>query len=111
MYIYLPITNSHRPDHCDGTYPQYCSFAPNHHSITDILARAGQDQLLEDMNRYWLPDRGSAEHFWQHEWRKHGTCINTLSPRCYGDSYREGDEVVDYFRRAVEVFKVSFGLE
>jgi hypothetical protein len=58
------------------------------------------------MNTYWLPDRGTAEHFWEHEWRKHGTCINTLSPSCYGDEYQQGDEVVDFFTRAVEVFKV-----
>lgn len=60
------------------------------------------------MRAYWLPDRGTAEHFWEHEWRKHGTCINTLAPACYGEDYSEGDEVVDFFTRAVEIFKVRF---
>jgi Ribonuclease T2 family len=62
------------------------------------------------MNTYWLPDRGSAETFWEHEWNKHGTCINTLAPSCYGDSYSPGDEVVDFFSRTVELFKVRSSL-
>jgi hypothetical protein len=97
-----------RPDLCDGTYPQFCNYAPTYGSITSILEDAGQTELLEYMRTYWLPDRGSAEHFWEHEWRKHGTCINTLAPGCYGDDYREGDEVVDFFTRAVEIFKVRW---
>lgn len=60
------------------------------------------------MNTYWLPNAGTAEHFWEHEWSKHGTCINTLAPSCYGDGYEPGAEVVDFFNRAVEVFKVGF---
>jgi len=93
------------PDLCDGTYPQFCNYAPTYGSITSIIEGAGQTELLEYMRTYWLPDRGSAEHFWEHEWRKHGTCINTLAPGCYGEDYREGDEVVDFFTRAVEIFK------
>jgi ribonuclease I len=58
------------------------------------------------MSTYWLPNRGSAEVFWQHEWNKHGTCVNTLARSCYGDGYQAGDEVVDFMSRAVEVFKV-----
>ena len=60
------------------------------------------------MKTYWLPDRGAPESFWEHEWNKHGTCINTLAPSCYGDNYQPGDEVVDFFHKAVETFKVSF---
>jgi ribonuclease T2 len=60
------------------------------------------------MNSYWLPNSGSSETFWEHEWNKHGTCINTLAPSCYGDEYQPGDEVVDFFSKAVETFKVSF---
>lgn len=58
------------------------------------------------MDTHWLPDRGTLEHFWEHEWNKHGTCVNTLAPSCYGEGYQAGDEVVDFFNRAVEVFKV-----
>jgi ribonuclease T2 len=95
-----------RPDLCDGSYPQFCHFAPAYHSITALLQNAGKIDLLAFMNTYWLPDAGSAENFWEHEWRKHGTCINTLAPSCYGEGYTAGDEVVDFFSRAVEIFKV-----
>jgi len=54
---------------------------------------------------YWLPNRGSIETFWEHEWNKHGTCINTLAPSCYGEGYKVGDELVDFMGRAMEVFK------
>jgi ribonuclease T2 len=57
------------------------------------------------MNEFWLPNAGTSEHFWEHEWNKHGTCINTLSPSCYGDAYTPGLEAVDFFVRTVELFK------
>ncbi|PSS28360.1 hypothetical protein M430DRAFT_91574 [Amorphotheca resinae ATCC 22711] len=93
------------PDLCDGRYPQYCHFTPAYRNISSILTAAGQTDLLDYMNTYWLPNAGTAEHFWEHEWSKHGTCINTLAPSCYGDGYEPGAEVVDFFNRAVEVFK------
>jgi len=58
------------------------------------------------MEEYWQPNSGTLEHFWEHEWNKHGTCVNTLAPGCYGDDYQPGDEVVDFFSKAVEIFKV-----
>jgi ribonuclease T2 len=56
------------------------------------------------MRAHWKGIAGD-EHLWQHEWSKHGTCVSTLEPRCYGDhSYRETEEVVDYFAKAMELF-------
>jgi ribonuclease T2 len=108
--IYSTYTYSifSRPDLCDGTYDQFCTSAPQYNNITDILSAAGRTELLSYMNTFWLPDRGSAEHFWEHEWNKHGTCVNTLSPSCYGDSYTPGMEVVDFFERTVGLFKVCY---
>lgn len=57
------------------------------------------------METYWQPNRGTLEHFWQHEWNKHGTCINTLNSKCYGNTFEAGDEIVDFFTRAVTLFK------
>lgn len=57
------------------------------------------------MNTYWLPNSGTTESFWEHEWNKHGTCINTLAPSCYGETYTPGMEAVDFFTRTVGLFK------
>lgn len=72
--------------------------------------QADNQDLLDFMNEYWLPNSGTAESFWEHEWSKHGTCINTLSPGCYGDGYVAGQEVVDFFARTVDLFKVCYFL-
>ncbi|EKD17553.1 uncharacterized protein L3040_006672 [Drepanopeziza brunnea f. sp. 'multigermtubi'] len=127
------------PDLCDGSYPTFCTEAPMYHNISAILAAADERQqrrpterrrvgeeaeggLLDYMKEYWLPNRGSADHFWEHEWNKHGTCVNTLSPSCFSPSsssssssssveetgtetYTPGDEVHAYFSRAVALFR------
>lgn len=108
------------PDLCDGRYESYCKDAPRYPNITDILVSHGETDLLNEMLQFWLPNSGTPEHFWAHEWNKHGTCVNTLSPSCYSSSssshsaselkrsdegYSKGLEVVDYFARAVSEFK------
>ena len=107
-----------RPDLCDGRYEQFCHYAaPMYSNITSILLAHSQFSLLETMLKYWLPNRGTPESFWHHEWNKHGTCVNTLAPRCYSqgradgdgeeaepEEYKEGQELVDYFQRAVTLF-------
>lgn len=98
--------NWHRPDLCDGTYDAYCKMAPRFNNITDILSAYNQSDLLTFMDRYWVADRGSNANLWMHEYNKHATCINTLSPACYGSAYTTGAEVVDYFTRATGLFKL-----
>ncbi|TVY25964.1 Ribonuclease Trv [Lachnellula hyalina] len=92
------------PDLCDGSYPTYCTSAPQYYNITTLIS-ARAPALLTTMQSYWLPNAGTLEHFWEHEWNKHGTCINTLAPSCYSSSYVPGDEVVDFFTRTVALFQ------
>lgn len=56
------------------------------------------------METYWLPDSGTGESFWEHEWGKHGTCISTLDPSCY-TNYYPTEEVPDFFNKVVSLFK------
>lgn len=56
------------------------------------------------MSTYWKDYQGDDETFWEHEWAKHGTCISTLEPSCYSD-HKATEEVVDYFQKAVDLFK------
>ncbi|GAA5995433.1 hypothetical protein JCM5350_005972 [Sporobolomyces pararoseus] len=91
------------PDNCDGTYEQYCDM---NRQYTDIRGKLQQQSptTLTYMNTYWKDYQGNDESLWQHEWGKHGTCISTLNTTCYG-SYTPYEEMVDYFERAVELFK------
>lgn len=56
------------------------------------------------METFWKDQAGDDEDFWEHEFNKHGTCMSTLETACYPD-YAPGQEVVDYFKRTVSLFK------
>ncbi|GAA5960335.1 hypothetical protein JCM21900_006533 [Sporobolomyces salmonicolor] len=93
------------PDNCDGTYQEYCDPDRQYTDIAEILANYGGQDVLDYMNVYWKDDQGDDNSFWAHEWGKHGTCISTLNTTCYGRTYTQYEEVVDYFDRAVALFK------
>jgi ribonuclease T2 len=57
-------------DNWDGTYPSFCGNQP--FSITQQT----QNLLLTS----WISYTGDNLSFWQHEWTKHGTCIDPLLP-------------------------------
>ncbi|KAL8726132.1 MAG: hypothetical protein Q9181_006169 [Wetmoreana brouardii] len=92
------------PDHCDGSFDQYCDPNRQYTNISSIISAAGQTDLLNYMNTYWKDYQGNDESFWEHEWGKHGTCISTLEPSCYSN-YAPQEEVVAYFQKTVDLFK------
>lgn len=98
-----PADISSRPDNCDGTYEQYCAPDREYFNITAILTESAPC-TLKYMQDYWKDYQGDDEDFWEHEFNKHGTCMSTLEPTCYPD-FKPGQEVTDYFKRAVQVFK------
>ncbi|KAK4035307.1 hypothetical protein C8A01DRAFT_38209 [Parachaetomium inaequale] len=91
------------PDNCDGTYESNCDASRAYTNITQIL-QAGAPSTLQYMQTYWKDYHGNDESFWEHEWSKHGTCISTLEPSCY-TNYQATQEAVDFFNRAVSLFK------
>lgn len=98
------LTVSQRPDNCDGTYEQFCDTSREYTDIRGILTSAGKTSLLSYMDTYWKDYQGNDESLWEHEWEKHGTCINTLTPSCY-TGYTSKEEAVDYFEIAMNLFK------
>ena len=52
------------PDHCDGTYDQYCDENRQYTNITEILESYGQTNLLAYMKQYWTDYHGEEESFW-----------------------------------------------
>ena len=93
-----------RPDKCDGTYEANCDSSRVYSNISAIIKSFGKSDLLSYMSTYWKDYKGDDETFWEHEWSKHGTCISTLEPNCYTD-HKPTEEVVDYFQKAVDLFK------
>ncbi|KAL8292926.1 hypothetical protein RQP46_000620 [Phenoliferia psychrophenolica] len=99
-----------------GLWPDYCSESPtdwpSNCDSSRTYSRVGQirgilkdePELVAFMDKFWIPDRGSAESFWSHEWNKHGQCVSTLFPKCYTD-YVQYEEVVSFFKTAVNLFK------
>ncbi|KAJ5259222.1 Ribonuclease T2 [Penicillium angulare] len=92
------------PDNCDGTYQSSCDSSREYTNITEILKSQDRSDLVTYMDKYWVSNSGSAESFWEHEWGKHGTCINTIKPSCYSD-YSPQEEVGDFFQKVVDLFK------
>lgn len=55
------------------------------------------------MQTNWVSNDDSNEKFWEHEWSKHGTCVSTLAPSCYGDNYQQYEDMIDFFQTAVDL--------
>ncbi|KAF2717671.1 ribonuclease T2 [Polychaeton citri CBS 116435] len=92
------------PDRCDGSYDASCDDARAYSNISSIISSFGYNDLLSYMQTYWLPNSGTGETFWEHEWGKHGTCVSTLAPSCFSD-YQPTEEVPYFFNRTVSLFK------
>lgn len=55
-------------DYSNGTYPSYCQNIDfNPHIVSD---------LIPEMKEYWHSCKDNDLTFWNHEWKKHGTCFN-----------------------------------
>ncbi|KAL1924149.1 uncharacterized protein VTP21DRAFT_7184 [Calcarisporiella thermophila] len=89
------------PDKCDGHYPPFqgCDHTRAYNNVEEILRN--NTELYEKMKRYWPSYTGDLNKFWSHEWVKHGTCVTTLEPRCYGSDYQKYQEVQDFFSQAL----------
>ena len=91
-------------DHCDGTYDLFCNSLLNvvGGNIGNIVGEQHNDQaLLQKMNDSWKNFNGTDELLWELEYNKHGTCINTNRPECYGNGHTPDEHIYNYFKIAV----------
>ena len=95
------------PDLCTGGFEQFCDSSRTEHGIRSILSSIGGEnsELLEFMDSNWLAIDGQHEHLWAHEWNKHGTCISTIEPSCYGDDAFPHGDLYDYFVQTTSLFR------
>lgn len=94
------------PDNCDGTYEQFCNPALEFtQTVKSIVVDEFNDlQLYQKMQQVWKNYNGDDESLWQHEYNKHGTCINTLDPSCYNNPPQH-QSIYDFFRIAVGLYE------
>ncbi|KAI8343782.1 base non specific RNase Rh [Choanephora cucurbitarum] len=90
------------PDTCSGAYgPSSGCDSSRSSSTIGTVIRNGDSALYNRMLTYWPSNQGDNNKFWSHEWTKHGTCVSTLKPTCYGDSYKKNQDVIDYFKQTM----------
>tara|TARA_B110000208_G_C11757920_1_gene425837 strand:- start:222 stop:638 length:417 start_codon:yes stop_codon:yes gene_type:complete len=48
-------------------YPQFCR------EVTFDISLL--EPIIDSLRKYWRSDRGPDSSFWEHEWKKHGSCM------------------------------------
>ncbi|CAO3607777.1 unnamed protein product [Mucor hiemalis] len=92
------------PDTCSGgqTGADGCDTSRSSSTVATIINNANST-LSNRMNTFWPSNTGDNNKFWSHEWTKHGTCVSTLRPTCYGTSYKQYEDVIDYFEQTLDL--------
>lgn len=68
---------------------EYCSNTTL--NITDL------EPIMDDMNKYWYSCYEDNEKFWDHEWRKHGSCY-------VEGKYDDSKDALKYFNDTLQLF-------
>lgn len=100
-------------DLCNGSYNSYCKpelAIPDSTNLTGLISQTfGRPDLLKAMTKYWINSGGSnvvgdSISLWQHEYNKHGTCFNTLQPKCFVGPYNKFQAAIAYYQKVLEVW-------
>ena len=76
------------PEYSNKSWPSWCD--PSRYKEFNNITISPIKELMDE---YWYtcPGWPSPYIFWQHEWEKHGTCV-------------ESDSVVEYFNHTINAF-------
>ncbi|KAM9899512.1 hypothetical protein OXX69_009447 [Metschnikowia pulcherrima] len=115
FWDYLPSSGSSEnftlagiyPYACNGTAQEYCdeSLFINSSSPGWIVGTEYGDTItLEDMETYWKNNKGSDEELWAEDFNKHGTCIRTNRPSCWGENFMTDEHIYTYYQIALNLY-------
>ena len=101
-------------DRCDGSYPLNCApdleIFDEKDNITDVIVNDfNEPELFTWMTHNWVNteksnvDNGGSITLWEHEYNKHGTCMNTIKPECFEGQYKRFENTVNYGKKAAEL--------
>lgn len=90
---------------CLGGYDQFCNPSWKINNATAVLEDLGYTDLLKEMQYAWKDISGRDADLWEHEFNKHGTCMYTLNPKCYGPDTHKYQYVGDFFTTVVNIHK------
>ncbi|ORX81000.1 RNase Sy [Basidiobolus meristosporus CBS 931.73] len=92
------------PDTCSGAQGPSDGCDPSR-AYTNVgqIVQGANSSLYDLMNVYWPSYNGDNGVFWEHEWGKHGTCVSTLDPDCYGTNYQKYEDMLDYFQTVLNL--------
>ncbi|KAK6200178.1 uncharacterized protein RJT21DRAFT_5284 [Scheffersomyces amazonensis] len=98
-------------DLCDGTWNEFCDptleINDQNDNVTHVILETFNEfHLFETMKKYWVSnDPKGPISLWVHEYNKHGTCMNTLNPQCFAGEYTRFENIIQYWKKAVELWK------
>lgn len=103
-------------DFCNGSYGQYCDPSLEIYDATDNITHVmidvfGEQELYTYMTQHWINNvKSNVESersiaLWEHEYNKHGTCMNTLLPECFTGDYTRFENVIAFYKKVVELHK------
>ena len=72
------------PQNSKSNYPTFCRNVDFNENLLN--------PIIKDLDKYWHSDRGSNKNFWEHEWKKHGSCM-----------FQEMNEL-EYFKKTLDLF-------
>lgn len=85
------------PNSLDGNHPNFCS-------NNDINVDFFPNRLKEKLNKYWPSISSNNKEFWNHEWKKHGTCTDFTELKNHG-KYSSMDDNILYFEKSLDIFE------
>ena len=71
-------------NYADGSYPTYCK------KVEFDMEKL--ESIKDELHKYWPSYSGTAEHFYAHEYKKHGSCL-------FSDMTE-----LEYFKKTIELY-------